>query len=83
MARRGEVKHLSNHRKRKRRDSVSSGERKRNSPNREDLSPRGSGTLTWTKINEFNTLESVAIDRDSRVNEVDPVLEVSQVARCT
>ena len=31
----GEVKHLSNRRKRKRIDSVSSGERKRNSPNRE------------------------------------------------
>ena len=30
----GEVKHLSNRRKRKRIDSVSSGERKRNSPNR-------------------------------------------------
>ena len=31
----GEVKHLSNRRKRKRIDSVSSGERKRSSPNRE------------------------------------------------
>ena len=31
----GEVKHLSNRRKRKRIDSVSSGERKRKSPNRE------------------------------------------------
>ncbi len=31
----GEVKHLSNRRKRKRIDSVSSGERKRISPNRE------------------------------------------------
>ena len=31
----GEVKHLSNRRKRKRIDSVSSGERKRTSPNRE------------------------------------------------
>ena len=30
----GEVKHLSNRRKRKRIDSVSSGERKRKSPNR-------------------------------------------------
>ena len=30
----GEVKHLSNRRKRKRIDSVSSGERKRTSPNR-------------------------------------------------
>jgi len=30
----GEVKHLSNRRKRKRIDCVSSGERKRNSPNR-------------------------------------------------
>src|SRR6266516_196474 len=45
--RRGEVKHLSNPRKRKRSDSVNSGERKRNSPNQGNLFPWGSGTLMW------------------------------------
>ena len=69
-AKRGEVKHLSNPRKRKRNDSVSSGERKRNSLNREDLSSRGCGTLTWEVENELNDLEKSARDRDSRVSEV-------------
>lgn len=44
---RGEVKHLSNRRRRKRIDSVSSGERKRNSPNCLDLSEQGSRTTMW------------------------------------
>ena len=63
------MKHLSNPRKRKRSDSVSSGERKRNSLNREDLSSRGCGTLTWEVASELNHLERSAIDRDSRVRE--------------
>ena len=63
------MKHLSNPRKRKRNDSVSSGERKRNSLNREDLSSRGCGTLTWEVESELNDLEKSARDRDSRVRE--------------
>ena len=64
------MKHLSNRRKRKQiSDSVSSGERKRNSLNREDLSSRGCGTLMWEVESELNHLESWAIDRDSRVHE--------------
>ena len=42
-----EVKHLSKRRKRKRIDSVSSGERTRNSPNQRDLSCWGSRTTMW------------------------------------
>ncbi len=79
---RGEVKHLSNPRKRKRSDSVSSGERKRNSLNREDLSSRGCGTSTREADDELNTLERVARDRDSRVSEVRSPPGVSQVMRC-
>ena len=41
MARRGEVKHLSTPRKRKNIDSVSSGERKRNSLNLTDVKLQG------------------------------------------
>ena len=46
---RGEVKHLSNRRKIKRIDSVSSGERKRNSPNLRDLSWRGCRATMWKR----------------------------------
>ncbi len=42
-----EVKHLSKRRKRNQRDSVSSGERKRNSLNRESLLSRGCGILKY------------------------------------
>ena len=63
------MKHLSNPRRRKRRDSVSSGERKRNSPNRENLFSRGSGTSTWQAEGQRNDLEKSAIDRESRVRE--------------
>ena len=54
MAIPGEVKHLSNPRKIKRCDSVSSDERKRNSLNRTDLSVRGSGAA----INDCNILKT-------------------------
>ena len=77
------MKHLSNPRKRKRSDSVSSGERKRNSLNPGNLFPGGCGTLTWILEGELNDLEQSAIDRDSRVSEVRENLEVSQVMRCT
>ena len=41
------MKHLSNRRKIKRIDPVSSGERKRDSPNHLDLSERGCRATTW------------------------------------
>ena len=63
------MKHLSNPRKRKRNDSVSSGERKRKSLNRRNLFLRGCGTSIWDVENELNDLETSAIDRESRVRE--------------
>ena len=77
------MKHLSNLRKIKSNDSVSSGERKRRSPNQKDLSFRGSGTLICEIEDESKQLENCAIDRDSRVDEVGDQLGVSQVVRCT
>ena len=69
------MKHLSNLRKRKRCDSVSSGERKRNSLNRRNLFLRGCGTSVGRRIPKFNSLERLAIERDSRLNETKPSLE--------
>jgi hypothetical protein len=37
----------------------------------------------WEVENELNDVEKSAIDRDSRVSEVQSPLEVSQVMRCT
>ena len=64
-------------------DSVSSGERKRNSLNHPDLSGRGCGTSMWEIASEHNGVEKPAKDRESRVCEASSPLEASQVMRCT
>ena len=61
------MKHLRNPRKRKQSDSAGSGERKRKSPNREDLSSRGSGTTSGKDVPPANPLENGARERDSRL----------------
>ena len=48
-------------------DSVSSGERTRNSPNRRDLSWRGCRTTTWNDESYMNILERMAKEGDSPV----------------
>ena len=63
------MKHLSNLRKRKRSDSVSSGERTRNSPNRSNSLGRGCGTSVSKFSDQPNGLEKPAKDRDSRVGK--------------
>ena len=68
------MKHLSNLRKRKRSDSVSSGERTRNSPNRFDSSSRGCGTSVSKFIDQPNGLERPAKDRDSRVSKLNDLV---------
>ena len=68
------MKHLSKQRKRKRSDSVSSGERTRNSPNRIDLSIRGCGTSVSKFKDQPNGLERPAKDRDSRVGKFDELV---------
>ena len=68
------MKYLSNLRKRKRSDSVSSGERKRNSPNQVDLSTRGCGTSVSNLKDQPNGLEKPAKDRDSRVGQLDELV---------
>ena len=41
------------------------------------------GSLMWEDESEFNSLERLAIDRESRVSEADKPLGNSQVTRCT
>ena len=79
----GELKHLSTWRKRKKFDSVSSGERTRNRPNQWSLLRWGCGHTTWMQYRKWRELESSAIEGNSPVVETRKLLVWSRVPRDT